>query len=672
MPITTALQNQIDAIQARIDATLPTATPEDVVMLAKAVEAVGGQATVFDVIETGETKKAEVVATAEEKSAELVATADAKNTEIVTTGDAQVSRVTQQGDTKVSELQQELEKYALFEGANDTVAGALGMVPAPKAGENAKFLSGDGEWADPISVPIGGFALVPPERLGSDWVIADGGVALLADYPKLAATQDQIRNRLRYIHGGNMLIDSTSHAGPGYQSLNYDPEKGHMVTIGASGIAYSLDCLNITKIERSSSNQLNPVMRNNVLAFYNRTATSPETRYGWTVGELNGETFTELGNAGKEENTQNSYQICAPAGDQLLLNAINSIDSRSEIWRVDTIAKTIQQVTLPIVEGAIYKYPRSRFLRIGNVTFFAAYLSDPTCYRVFCSNDDGISWALAQDAATGEPLDVSGLKGDNYSEGYRNSKHGCYTVDVVAERAVIQKSDGTGGWVSEDGVNWSAYSHLPLGDPKGLTAMDGTWYVWLTDVIYSTQDFTSFSPVTTPGEAFGNHEYKFDRAGWVVPGGIVVAAFDHPSTNSYNMAVVRYSTDGGQTWKVPTNGGNNWSRTSSVNSLDLRYNKDLGYIQVYQNYSSNYYYLYFDAFDLSNHNVPSSFSNQSNGWEIGVGDAFITHNGTYVYQSSARNYNPDTEFRLPTAQSVPSFTINHKTGITLRYAVRAK
>lgn len=48
MPMSPSLQNQIAAIQAAITNLAPTATPEDVVMLAKAVEAIAGQTTVFD------------------------------------------------------------------------------------------------------------------------------------------------------------------------------------------------------------------------------------------------------------------------------------------------------------------------------------------------------------------------------------------------------------------------------------------------------------------------------------------------------------------------------------------------------------------------------------------------------------------------------------------------
>lgn len=42
-------------------------------------------------------------------------------------------------------------------GANDTSAGTKGLVPAPSAGDNAKFLSGDGTWRNP-SVTWGKFS----------------------------------------------------------------------------------------------------------------------------------------------------------------------------------------------------------------------------------------------------------------------------------------------------------------------------------------------------------------------------------------------------------------------------------------------------------------------------------------------------------------------------------
>lgn len=62
MPVALAMQTQIAAIKARIDAITPTATPEDIVMLSKAVEAIGGQCSVFDVMQVGADQVAAVEA----------------------------------------------------------------------------------------------------------------------------------------------------------------------------------------------------------------------------------------------------------------------------------------------------------------------------------------------------------------------------------------------------------------------------------------------------------------------------------------------------------------------------------------------------------------------------------------------------------------------------------
>lgn len=72
MPISTALKNQVEAIQSQIDTLAPSASAEDVVMLAKAVEAVGGQATVFDVMETGEVTKGEILSAIEDARTQAI------------------------------------------------------------------------------------------------------------------------------------------------------------------------------------------------------------------------------------------------------------------------------------------------------------------------------------------------------------------------------------------------------------------------------------------------------------------------------------------------------------------------------------------------------------------------------------------------------------------------
>ena len=232
MPISTALQNQIEAIQARIDAIMPEASPEDVVMLAKAVEAVGGQATVFDVIETGETEKAEVVALA-----------DAKKAELVTTGDTQANRVVAQGELKLGELSQEVQKYAVFGGAASEANGALGMVPAPQAGDESKYLQASGEWRKPGEIPIGGIALIHPNMDTTGFLPANGGTVLITDYPELFEVLGQAPNSL----SGGPFLPSTSinitnevcGGSSSYRAACVNGDKVIVLRSGSSGLQWS-------------------------------------------------------------------------------------------------------------------------------------------------------------------------------------------------------------------------------------------------------------------------------------------------------------------------------------------------------------------------------------------------------------------------------------------------
>lgn len=62
MPISTPLQTQIEAIQARIQHRRPQRHPRRPGVLAKAIEAIAGQATVIDVVAAGDAKVAAVSA----------------------------------------------------------------------------------------------------------------------------------------------------------------------------------------------------------------------------------------------------------------------------------------------------------------------------------------------------------------------------------------------------------------------------------------------------------------------------------------------------------------------------------------------------------------------------------------------------------------------------------
>ena len=116
----------------------------------------------------------------------------------------------------------------------------------------------------------------------------------------------------------------------------------------------------------------------------------------------------------------------ASDGAWLQVASVPSLLAGADEWfdpdRIDPDARW--EVTLPDVADADFVYPTSRFLRIGSTTFFAAYLANPNRHRLFYSEDNGRTWAIATDVATGQPLDVSGIASDSIDEGFHNARHG--------------------------------------------------------------------------------------------------------------------------------------------------------------------------------------------------------------------------------------------------------
>ncbi len=667
MAVTPALQTQIAALQSRIDAVSANASPEDVVMLAKAIEAISGQATVFDVIAYGDTQKSALAQALTQALAALDTHLATASGQLSDTAQVQLAQIVAQAQALRAEFDAALESVAAFEGASPSTPGSLGMVPAPPASLSRQFLRNDGQWADTPNLPVGAFAFVQPQLLGTDWLLADGGVARIEDFPVLAATQEQKRNTVQSVHATGATVVTADYAGTGLNQLNYDPDTGHVLTLGSAGIAYSLDRVNFTLVPRSMpSGFANPVLCNGVLAFYGQTTSG---NYGWHIGRLTGTTFTPLGNAGPAVNTSQSYRSCATAGDQILLSVHRSSDSRCELHRVDTVSQTIQRVTLPDVADADFVYPTSRFLRIGSTTFFAAYLANPNRHRLFYSEDNGRTWAIATDVATGQPLDVSGIASDSIDEGFHNARHGERRCDVLAGRAILLRSNGDGGWTSEDGKQWTAFSYLPAEYPLGITHEDGAWYLGHRRGLIKTEDFVSFTAVATPLSVFGSSSYSEFMAAWATPGCLVVATQQLSYSTSSGTMRVRYSRDGGSTWTVA------YDYTSSVSGAQIRFNRELNYIPFRCTESSTEIYRYISTEPgLVGHGTSQGFSTNNGIWEVGRGDAFVTltHNTSGVRLSSARNYDPATEFRLPTAPTLAGFTINHASGQTLRYAVRGR
>ena len=61
------------------------------------------------------------------------------------------------------------DKYSVFGGATESTGGTSGLVPQPVAGENDKFLRGDGTWAEANTTVI---------NMGGSTVVLDGGKAI--------------------------------------------------------------------------------------------------------------------------------------------------------------------------------------------------------------------------------------------------------------------------------------------------------------------------------------------------------------------------------------------------------------------------------------------------------------------------------------------------------------
>ena len=240
---------------------------------------------------------------------------------------------------------------------------------------------------------------------------------------------------------------------------------------------------------------------------------------------------------------------------------------------------------------------------------------------------------------------------------------------MLADRAILLRSNGDGGWTSLNGKQWTAFSYLPAEYPLGITHENGAWYLGHRRGLIKTEDFVSFTAVATPLSVFGSTSYSEFMAAWATPGCLVVATQQLSYSTSSGTMRVRYSRDGGATWTVA------YDYTSSVSGAQIRFNRDLNYIPFRCIESSTEIYRYISTEPgLVGHGVAQGFSTNNGIWEVGRGDAFVTltHNTSGVRLSAARNYDPATEFRLPTAPTLAGFTLNHASGQTLRYAIRGR
>ena len=140
--MTISIDSALAALNIRLSALAPNATPEDLAYLGRTLEAFAGKATLVDVQTTGDAQNSRVVSTGDTQNARLLAvgetqnnrvasTGETQNTRLTSVGDAQNTRVTSAGDAQVARIAQTGGAKIVWAGwdANHGRAGASWQRP---------------------------------------------------------------------------------------------------------------------------------------------------------------------------------------------------------------------------------------------------------------------------------------------------------------------------------------------------------------------------------------------------------------------------------------------------------------------------------------------------------------------------------------------------------------
>lgn len=643
MPISTQLQAQIDAIQTRIDTLAPSATPEDIVMLAKAVEAVGGQATVFDVIDTGQQQKAE-----------LIATADLKSAEVVATGDAQVNRVAQQGDLKFNELSQEVQRYAAFGGASAAADGSLGMVPAPLAGEDRRFLRGDGAWRFPGEIPIGGIALIHPNMDTSRYLPAEGGTVLIADYPELAEVLGQAPTSLPYPSIGNTAVLSES---PGY-STSYraaavNGERVVIVRSGSNGISYSnnggQNWANATVGALGFSGPFYPAISDSGRTVgwvnYDSGASPARVRFQVCTAATFGAWTTHLNSVGAEQfnTTWNSIVVGLPQGVAAIDN--RQADANQVLYQYvqDGASAVTREINLSVTLDTRITKARGA-LCVGASLYLL--VDNNSSWRALLRTDDaGDTWALAWEGSGtwGHHNTLNGAYNTRQDAGQPSYVENGLGIIHSGSQLLLIAADGSLSWVDP---------------PSGHTLIAGSvhfvngfYYAASANAVFRTADLSAWEEVATASQILGATGTLARM--WVHPGSGSFGFYSNLSTLTLvqTQDFVRFKRNG-----RPSKWGTN---------IVLRRSHFTGdrFIWFIAESSNNSYYFDFALFDLVSGRFYANNYFQNYGasiygyWLLPLSGGRWLHftqqsSSYYVRVASAADlysYNLATEFRLPTS-----------------------
>ena len=224
--------------------------------------------------------------------------------------------------------------------------------------------------------------------------------------------------------------------------------------------------------------------------------------------------------------------------DTILFSTIVSGPGRGYLYRTEypytTYSMVLDTTNSEIFTGC-YVNGGDTYQHPDGDIFFGAYQLERHI-RVFKSVDDGLTWSMCYEDATGKYQHVHSVSADPY----------------VTPIAIYVGCDGGGGMLktTDKGLTWvdlrTANPLIPqstdhptmYADPSGYRLTGGeTAIVGGHSILKTTDDF-NFIPVLS----IGNHVYRVDKIG-----GILYAVCS--GSNSYKSAQIYISHDEGDTWK---------------------------------------------------------------------------------------------------------------------------
>ena len=608
MAMTPALKTQVAAIQSRINAVAETATPEDLVMLAKAGEAVGGQATVFDVIEAGEGQQAA-----------LAETAAAKKTELVEIAADNINAINTVADTRYAQFERTLEAIGGFAAPTESAPGTAGLVPAPAAGTERRELTADG-WRAPL-LPVGTTISMPEAWADEHWVrlASSPQTALIAEYPRLAALQGKKRNRLNSLRGKTTVQSSLSSGAP----LFFNRETGELALVSSSpsGLLVSTD--GIKTFVRATGETVagaanNFAVAHGALVFRKNIDTNYDD-FMLCVGGVSSPLAAD-------SKFSKSGTTRITAAGEFFYAACTSSASEHVLWRVNARTKTVDKVVLPFTSAGTYHgiVPGAEGICVVHSSGIAAVRHDSSAaggflagsYTIAASND-GSGWDAVQNDQ----------------------------VRYVNGLFIAVAGNGTAVSATADLLSWNTVALTGYGAFHSLFYHDGIYFLTFDKAMLSGPSLDALSVDTAPASISPGSTTLY---GTFFLRGTFIAATNnglfYKKPEEAAWTPLKYSTDKNLSGQI----------VLSPPSSPLYACEGQG-VALYGDYmlDADTQYANNNNFKMETSDTPGQYPNH---FFFGIDCLYFT-SSTVLYRCDYYSYNPDTEFLLPTA-STGGYTVN--------------